>query len=402
MWRVLIADDEPKIRRGMRAALGQSFSDIDIVGEAEDGEQALELAKALRPDILLIDIRMPFLDGLQLAERLAHIGNDWCIIVVSGHDEFEYARKALTLKVFDFLLKPVSHELLTRTIERAKDQLALTRESNKYLAWAKDQLQENLGALKETFLRQWLNGNLSATEVAESTEFLSIRLPERPQLMVVGFSEPSTSIGPFKEGFRKLMIYAVKSLVEESLKDCGQVYVFVDDTENVIALTEFRSTETTNALAQGMEKAIHDRIHQNPVIVVETLDEGKYPHEAYEDALEELSRRGNLESFVRLAQAFIDQNYHKPDLSLENVAENLEISPGYLSRLMKHAIGLSFIEYLSRIRIQHALRLMNDPAVKVFEAASQVGYRSQHYFSRAFRKILGVSPSEYRKGASIK
>ena len=65
---------------------------------------------------------------------------------------------------------------------------------------------------------------------------------------------------------------------------------------------------------------------------------------------------------------------------------------------MKQSIGFSFVDYLTRFRVNRALRLMADPAVKVFEAADRVGYRSQHYFSRAFRKVLGVSPTEYRKG----
>jgi two-component system response regulator YesN len=69
---------------------------------------------------------------------------------------------------------------------------------------------------------------------------------------------------------------------------------------------------------------------------------------------------------------------------------------------MKQSTGFSFVEYLTRARINKALRLMADPTVKVFEAAERVGYRSQHYFSRAFRKVLGVSPSEYRKGGIAK
>ena len=99
-----------------------------------------------------------------------------------------------------------------------------------------------------------------------------------------------------------------------------------------------------------------------------------------------------------LAQTFIDCHYSEPNLSLEEVAAAAQISPGYLSRLLKHETGFSFVDYLTRVRITKAVQIMNDPAVKVYEVAEAVGYQSQHYFSRAFKRVFGRSPVEYRKG----
>ncbi len=107
MWKVLIADDEPKIRRGLRTTIERLRPDMKVVAEAEDGEMALEAARREKPDILMIDVRMPFLNGLELIEKIKGVLSDCIIIVVSGHDEFEYAQRALQLKVFDYVLKPV-------------------------------------------------------------------------------------------------------------------------------------------------------------------------------------------------------------------------------------------------------------------------------------------------------
>ena len=127
MWKVLIADDEPKIRRGLRTTVERLRPDMKVVAEAEDGETALALVESVKPDILMIDIRMPFLNGLELIERINQVHRDCVIIVVSGHDEFEYAKRALQLKVFEYVLKPVPTEMLASVLERAEAELAGTK-----------------------------------------------------------------------------------------------------------------------------------------------------------------------------------------------------------------------------------------------------------------------------------
>lgn len=396
MWKVLIADDEPKIRRGLKSVIERVDPEVQVVAEAEDGEEALEQARETIPDILFIDIRMPFMDGLSLAEKLNDLGHDWVVIVVTGHDEFDYARRALALKVFDFLLKPVSDETIRRALDRAKGELSMRREADKYVAWAKEQLAENMDALRQNFLREWISGTLSRTEIEESSAFLSLPLPEEPTVLLVRLVERAMSVGTLKESYRQLMTYAVKSVVAETFADRPQTIVVIDRSDNVVVLSDLRDEEIDQRVDR-LERAVEEMAHQTPIIVA-VKAERSVP-EAYDDAMAEAERKGNYEAFVLLAQGYIERHYADPDLSLEEVAAEIQISPGYLSRLMKHSTGFSFVEYLTRARINHALRLMADPAVKVFEAAERVGYRSQHYFSRAFRKVLGIPPSEYRRGA---
>jgi two-component system response regulator YesN len=122
--------------------------------------------------------------------------------------------------------------------------------------------------------------------------------------------------------------------------------------------------------------------------------------EAYEALSTEVSSRGSHRSLVVLAQRYIDAHYGECTLSLEEVSSAAQISPGYLSRLLKLETGFSFVDYLTRVRINKAVQIMNDPAVKVYEVAEAVGYQSQHYFSRAFKRVFGRPPVEFRKGGT--
>ncbi|MBP2646080.1 MAG: two component transcriptional regulator, AraC family, partial [Firmicutes bacterium] len=98
-----------------------------------------------------------------------------------------------------------------------------------------------------------------------------------------------------------------------------------------------------------------------------------------------------------LCQKYIEKYYYKEELSLSNLAEEIHMSPTYLSRLLKQEIGVSFIEYLTQVRVRKAIQLMSSSTVKMYEIAEQVGYSNQHYFSTAFKKVVGFSPAEYRK-----
>lgn len=121
MLRVLIADDERWILTVIKSILSGMGEDAPlIVGEGEDGLHALTLCKALKPDLLITDIRMPGLNGLELIEQVSALSPQTKIIIISGYTDFEYARRALTLHAFDYLLKPIDEETLMCSVRRAE------------------------------------------------------------------------------------------------------------------------------------------------------------------------------------------------------------------------------------------------------------------------------------------
>jgi len=399
MWKVLIADDEPKIRRGLKTLLSRCGGDLEVVAEAEDGETALDLAVEREPDILLIDVRMPFRNGLELIEGLNKALPGRVIIIVSGHDEFEYAQAAVKLHVFDYVLKPVDADNFVSVIGRAKTELEARKVKGKYEFWAREQLERNLPVLRERFLKDWVGGSLSKTEILEGLSFLQIEITSPSTLLAARFTERAAHGGPAGDKGRRLALVALRTVVEQSLPR-GAAYIFEDDTETVLALAPGLSEDESTRFVETIERQTAEQIFLVPSLATRSIPVALVDLcDAYEELCAELADGGNCEAFVVLARNFVDKHYWNPELCLEDVAGELQISPGYLSRLMKRETGFSFIEYLNRIRVKKATLLMSDPAAKAFEVAERVGYRSQHYFSRAFKKVTGASPTDYRKGA---
>jgi two-component system response regulator YesN len=398
MWKVLIADDEPKIRRGLRSLIERCGGDLEVVAEAEDGEEAYQRAVELEPDILLVDVRMPIRGGLELIEGLNRALPGRIVIIVSGHDEFEYAKAAVKLQVFEYVLKPVDAKLFAAVIDRARAELASRREADKYGSWAREQLERNLPVLRERFLRDWIIGSLSRTEIAEGLSFLKIGLGSPATLLAARFPERSLSSQEGTGQGKRLALVALRTVMEKALPESG-AYVFEDDTETLLALAPGFSAEALASIAETIERRATEQVYQAPALATRIVPEPlEGLGDAYEELCAELADGDSSEAFVVLARNFIDKHYWNPDLCLEDAAAELQISPGYLSRLMKRETGFSFVEYLNRIRVKKATILMSDPAAKAFEVAERVGYRSQHYFSRAFKKVTGTSPTDHRKG----
>lgn len=399
MWKVLIADDEPKIRRGLASLISSFGLDLEVVAEAEDGETAIGLARERDPDIMLVDVRMPFRSGLEFIEAIREALPGKVVIIVSGHDEFGYAQQAVRLGVFDYVLKPVDAKGFRGVIGRAIAELESRRESDRYGAWVSEQVERNLPLLRERFLRDWIIGSLSRTEVSEGLSFLRIILASPAILVAARLPERSRAGLAGTERNRRLALVALRTVMEQALPREG-AYVFEDDTETVLAIAPGRPDADLAALAESIERRSAEQLMQAPALATRVVPNplGELGA-AYEELCAELSSGDGSESFVVLARNYIDKHYWNPDLCLEDAAAELQISPGYLSRLMKRETGFSFVEYLNRIRIKKATILMSDPSAKAFEVAERVGYRSQHYFSRAFRKVTGTSPTDHRKGA---
>jgi len=398
MWKVMIADDEPKIRRGLRTTIERLRPDMKVVAEAEDGEMALALVQKEAPDILMIDVRMPFLNGLELIEKINGVLSDCIIIVVSGHDEFEYARRALQLKVFEYVLKPVPQEVLASVLARAEETLAATRRQKQYVAWARDQLERNMPLLQEQFLRDWVRARLSPLEIAEQLQFLGMDTTGGLAMAVIHVVE-RIAAAPSGERDRRLALYAVRSVVEECFSEFTPRWVFMDEHDDIVMLARSRGGPSWTEAAASIDARVVPSLCQALIVaqaVVEETPQGV--PEAHEALSSEVLARSGHQNLVLLAQRYMDSHYREPALSLEEVAASTQISPGYLSRLLKRETGFSFVDYLTRVRITRAMEIMNDPAVKVYEVAEAVGYQSQHYFSRAFKRVFGRPPVEYRKG----
>jgi two-component system response regulator YesN len=388
-WTVLIADDEPKIRRGLTQLLETYRGEFTVIGEAEDGEKALELVGRHQPDLLLVDIRMPFVDGLEFMGRLSLMPGDRRVIVISGHDEFDYARQALSLDAFEYLLKPVEEEMLIETLRRAATDLERTRDQTAIVARAQALASKSRTALLETLLREALGGGLSAQEWDETAAFLDLKFHAVPQLVLVA---PGAGTQPW-------MGLALRRVVEEAVAGLGTVLLTSDDAGNVAVLAEEGGEEIWASTLDQIELRARETLGQ--VVSMQRAVVAGFPASlaaVWDDLVSDRREASPHGALATLALNILEKRYREPALSLDDVAGELQVSPGHLSRVLKVSTGTSFVDALARVRVRKAAILLGDPAVRVYEVADRVGYASQHYFSRAFRRVLGVAPSDYRKG----
>src|SRR5512143_3449694 len=160
-YKVFFVEDEIITREGIRDNVDWQASGFEFCGEATDGEMALPLLRTAQPDVLITDIKMPFMDGLQLS-KIVRERMPWVkIIILSGHDEFEYARKAISLGVTDYLLKPVTVQSLQATLQRLSVQLDRERKEQDDLKQLREQMEDNHAMLCERLLFKLVIGAVS-------------------------------------------------------------------------------------------------------------------------------------------------------------------------------------------------------------------------------------------------
>jgi len=399
-WKVLIADDEPLIRESLRDSVLELLPGSAVVAEAEDGEEALAQARESRPDILLVDIRMPFLSGLEFIERLADLELDCAVIVVTGHDEFEYARKALTLGVFDYLLKPVEAPALAAALARAAAELSARRERIESSRRARAELERNKPLLRQLILREMAEGRADAAEAADRLELLGLCIPDPlcVTLVVPGIASPTA-------GARERMEAALSlaSLVDEVLSPFAPVASFGDGSDAVVALSGGGAGPQWADVPAEIASRAERRLGLPAAVAQRGVAGGAAAlATALPDLLDELREEvgGRADALALRTRSYIERNYMMPELSLEDCAAELGASPSHLSRVMKRETGKSFVEYLASYRIARAMAMMADPGMKMLEIAESSGFASQHYFSRVFKRVCGISPSEYRLEAA--
>lgn len=153
MIKVLIADDESSVRQGICQLIKWENLEMTIVGQAKNGQEALELSIALEPDIVLTDIRMPIMDGLTFTEKLKVLLPNTKVIIMTGFDDFEYTKKAISLKIDEYLLKPVGLEELSELLIRLKHQLLSDRRTYETTALKESLLENNLFLLQNKFIK---------------------------------------------------------------------------------------------------------------------------------------------------------------------------------------------------------------------------------------------------------
>ncbi|MHB9151489.1 MAG: response regulator [Spirochaetales bacterium] len=253
MHTVFLVEDEPLIRQNLRNTIMKSAEPYTCIGEAGDGELALSIIQDLKPDILITDIKMPFMDGLTLARHAKAISPWLRIIIVSGHDEFELARQAICVGVDNYLLKPVAGKDLFEALHKASEQITeYKRQSASYLKNASD--EETLkNALVSTLLEQLCSGEITADETLRRSGELGIDIVSNRYVVLVCLFER-------KGGYPNRQ--TITSKVKFTLAEDPDVLYFLNGVDNVALIikgtADIEVTEKAYHTAQTLKHEIED------------------------------------------------------------------------------------------------------------------------------------------------
>lgn len=531
MYKIMLADDEGIVIDALTYIIEKNFGDTCMVEFAKTGRSVIELAERFRPDIALMDIQMPGINGIEAMKEIKKNNSNTIFIVITAFDKFDYAKEAIGLGVFDYINKPIDQTVIVNLLRLAMMKVDAEREkrSNDLLIREKMEtvvpiiengliysllFQENFQDEYENFKRligiekdygyimivecgdSQVDGRLT-NAVGASVKAQSYYMEMReiikdffPAIVgsmmanrVVVYVPCDKEIGATEyegrvdiiENARKMVrklkqkvdaqfrvgIGSVKKMDEASesygeaissfryatgsvahVKDLPIVCEYEDDypidTEKALfdAVSLGNENQAMNAGNQFFDWMLDRHSVDIMDIKIKVLEfvlftekigyEGggmKYQFQSRHDYLQSVLEYNNMEdlrnwflskiqevcqhistkkedsttSITMRAKEYIKNQYHK-DISLDDVSREVKISPYYFSKLFKQETGENFIEYLTNIRMEKAKELLSQSEKSMKEICSEVGYSDPNYFSRSFKKNVGVTPTEYKEG----
>lgn len=373
-WRLLIAEDEKYLREKVTKNVDWASHGYEVF-VASDGEEALEIVRNEQIDILVTDIRMPGMDGIELTERAKTLNEELKVIVISGHAEFELAQASIRLGVEDYLLKPFRSQRLLEVVEKTRAKLEARREQ-----LAQESKQEQLA-------RQLLEKRVSDVFgwLANPNFFLSQ-------------SQHATRhrLGEILRTGTQAELYEEIELFHQALdgyeRDRENVYILLND----IVIT---TLTTVKELGFELEQVINIMSKHLPKISQGDLDDLKNWVESFLldiNGLVKSRTEGDSEQLINSVKNHVDQNY-RSGVTLHALAAQLNMSPSQLSKLFQSYVGENFSDYVNGLKAQKAKELLKATDQRIYEIADFLGFSDAYYFSSWFKRTTGLSPTEYRE-----
>jgi len=237
--KVLIVDDEFLIRNYLKLRINWKDIGMEIAGEASSAREALDLIDQIVPDIIFTDICMPFMDGIEFSkaviEKFPHIK----IVVITGHDEFDYVKRSIKIGISDFLLKPVNPEEIRKVALELKNKIEMERVHVKEYEKLKQRLDESLPYMQEKFLNELLLGELDQHEILEKMTYFKIDINGQSDMFQIAVVEVSDSLNGSLESEEELILLAIKcsDLIRQVFKEDKYVQVFFDNSRKIVIMS---------------------------------------------------------------------------------------------------------------------------------------------------------------------
>lgn len=434
MYTILITDDEPTTVESVAQILKRNFGRTITVHPCFSGREAIEKSAKIRPDIVSMDIRMDGINGLEAIRGIKRISPETECIILSACDYFEYVQEAMSLGVAEYLVKPVDEEKLCATVRKLMQRIDHKLQEKQLYLKQHEQLMMSIPVLEASFCYALTSPEDNAAHL-ESIYTLIGPQNEGGYVMLMHpnwdhFSEERRTA--FYEDFRYHLKRSCDCIVA-MVKD--RVIAYICDRkkaperaemERIVASLETmhkKNTPTLIGIGRYYERtADAQRSYLEANCAVKVL-RGKESKESailrFDDsaeaqklyqllapnmriglALAENTQTHNYPShIIQKAEEYIAQHYTEP-IRLEDVAEAVNLSKYYFSRFFKEKKGVSFTEYVTRVRVDYAQKLLRSTQLSVKEIAYQAGFRDPNYFSKVFKRHTGVNPSEFRNSSA--
>ena len=534
MFHLLLVDDEEEVLSLIRHTMDWEELGFEVMGTARNGVEALEECEEARPDVVMTDIKMPYMDGLTLSRELKKRYPKIRILIFSGFDEFEYAKEAIKIEAAEYLLKPIDPVELKEVFSRLYDSLLAERDERRNLTKLQEYYLQSLPKLREDFLLSLLEGSVQKESLPEYLELYQLSLPgpyfaaglvhvsrsglpdERSSLLLTvsvkevfseqlsrEWEEGAYVLGRLGEIYLLLTLPSpgeatvltdhLDRLAKEASRLCGATvtvglgrayqglldlsrslkearealsYRAIYGNGRAISIAEcsasFEGDEEwenrtveglLGAIRMGEEEEMKGRIkdllsffssrgfslERYRIFMMRFLAEVARLANANQLSMEQLfggedfyerifqgegpgdlsdwllpailrlgeslgaTRRRATTSFVTRAESYVAEHYADTGLSVDTVSRKLGISATYFSTVFKRETGTTFIAYLTDYRLEEAKRLLLTTAELSYEIATKVGYSDANYFSYAFKKKYGSSPTRFRReGGRVK
>lgn len=342
--RILIAEDQNLIRQGLKKIISE-IPGVDVV-EAADGLQAWEMYRRRPADLIITDIVMPDMDGLELIGHVREYDDMCAAVVISGYDKFDYAQRAMMYGVRDYLLKPMRREKILSVLKLRKEEF--------------ERQEERMNR----FVRAAWNAALSGET-------------QRDELGGVRFSADGWLLAA------KSTLSACPQAEETGYTLCRRLAELSENTAIFVAYGAFSAQmQGENLVTEGI------RVKKNQEMV---------------GAIRQLAERWKLgdgnehDEAVRRVLVYVNRHYGEP-LSLQSVAEQVGLHPNYLSTLFTRNMQCGFTHYLQRLRVEKAKVQLRTTKRKISDIASCLGFTDGKYFTKVFKSFVGITPQQYRAG----
>ncbi len=528
LYKLALVDDEEDVRVSIAKKVDWNALGFELVGSVNNGEEALELAEQTHLDVVMTDIKMPFMDGLTLCAKLKENYKNTKVVLYSGFDDFELAREAVHLEAEEYLLKPISAKDLENVFGKVKENLDREFDERRNMETLYNFYQKSLPMMREHLLTGMLEGRLSEEQALSMIK--SYEMDFVAPYYAVSVLHPETGVGSKDILNAQMLQFSLLNLAKEYLEKNIKGYTFMyidsivciarfenaDDIQNfvyhtdqvckmgarlldvnvvagvglaypsldkiavsyedakealeyrivigsdaqVIYLNDVEPKTKTDSLPelQGLAAIIHSMkfggkeevavviaefakelkegmvsVQQCQLAFMETMtellklmrnyqidvtdifEEGLDPYAEIHKfrSIDEFAawlqdtcnkirrmirqeRNDTTKTMTEKAKQYIEEHYSKSDLSVEDLCSHLNVSATYFSTMFKKAVGMSFVTYLTQVRLEHAVNLLNNTEDKSYIIAEKVGYTEPNYFSYVFKKKYGISPSKYR------